>query len=226
MSLHVPKFESIKNLSIATTLLFLMVAATTGWVVSYKESQENKKTNALILENLSKANKRVELQKIVVEKLSYLPIEQALAVADRIWSMCELKQIPVWLPLAVIEIESNWNVKACSNVKARGLMQIMANTAAPHLLAERISFVSMDILYDPVINVTIGINELANNHAMYSDMGIEVKEEYAWTINTYFWGQHNISSLLGKKDARVTGPNFSYAKRVLDSSKQFKDKGL
>jgi soluble lytic murein transglycosylase len=125
----------------------------------------------------------------------------------------------------LIETESTWDVKATSNVGAKGLMQLMPSTARPYLANHQLGY-SDKILYDPLVNVTVGMAYLFDLHQQYMELGVEKENEYMFSVNSYFWGQNNVAVLLGKKDARVNGPNFAYAKRVLDAAKFYKEKGI
>lgn len=226
MSIHVPKsWESLKNLSIAASVAFFISTIVAGSLIGYKEIQENKRERKLILEGIAKLNRKVILQQIISEKLHYLPIETAIAVSDRIYEQSQIKSIPLDLICGMIEVESKWDSKAVSQCGAKGLMQIMPATARPYLALNQLGY-SANILFDPVVNVTVGISYLYDMHQQFVELGAEKDNEHVFTTNSYFWGQSNVASLLSRKDSRVTSPNFSYFKRVTEAAKVYKDKGL
>ena len=74
--------------------------------------------------------------------------------------LCSHYDLNYNLVKSVISTESNWNYKAKSRVNARGLMQIMKACAkdfnTPH-----------KEMYDPYVNVTIGIKYLSKKHKYY-----------------------------------------------------------
>ena len=104
-------------------------------------------------------------------------------------------------------------------------MQIMPATARPYLGKDGFLYTDK-ILFNPIINVTVGISVLSDLHSQFVEMGVETDTDYTFSINSYFWGSGNVFSLLGKTDSRVTGPNFSYYRRVLEAAKKYKDMGL
>lgn len=219
------KLENAKHLIHTITMGMLITALVGGGYFVWQESKETHRTNAIILENIVRVNRKVVLQKLVADKVKNAPIEQVISLSDRIYDLCQMKQIPINLVLGLIEVESNWNVTATSAITAKGLMQIMPVTAKPYLVRD--SFVYTEkTLYDPVINVTVGISYLSDLHSQFIELGAETGTDYTFSINSYFWGTTNVFTLLGKKDSRVLGPNFSYYKRVLEASKQYKDMGL
>jgi len=68
--------------------------------------------------------------------------------------MCEHYNLNYNLVKSVISTESNWNYKAKSSAGAVGLMQIMKACAADYKTPHK-------EMYDPYVNVTIGIKYLA-----------------------------------------------------------------
>ena len=105
MHLPIPKFESLKNATVVLALTLAMVGGFTGGIFAWKEVLENRKQNAIILDNIAKVNRKVEVQKVIVEKLKKVPIETALSVADRIYEMHQLTGIPICYILGIIETE-------------------------------------------------------------------------------------------------------------------------
>lgn len=219
------KIETAKHLMHIVVMGGLVLALLGGSYYFLKLEKENKRNTDLILENIARVNRKVALQKLLMEKLKNSPIEQVVSTSDRIYDLCMMKKIPIWLVLGLIEVESTWDCKALSSVGAKGLCQIMTSTAKPYLNKD--SFVYTDkTLYDPVINVTIGISYLSDLHDQFVELGAETDTDFTFSINSYFWGTSNVFTLLGKKDSRVSGPNFSYYKRVLEASKKYKEMGL
>jgi hypothetical protein len=223
----VPKFnlESLKNLSIFIVVLALLSVIGLGSFYGYREFQENRRERKLILEGIAKVNRKVVLQQILSEKMPDIPVETVVALSDKIYERAQVYGIDLSLVCGLIDTESKWDVRATSNVGAKGLMQLMPVTARPYLANHQLGY-SDTILYDPVINVTVGMAYFFDLHQQYIELGVEKENEYMFSVNSYFWGQNNVAILLGKKDARVTGPNFAYAKRVTDAAKLYKEKGL
>ena len=190
--------------------------------------------SALVLVALEKQGLPGKLLKVVNEKLdeacdakkvSHLPTEVKVEVCNTLLMMCAAKEIPLHIAMGLIEVESGWYYKATSSVGAKGLMQVMPATAKPYLRVERKSATS-DELYNPNTAIIVGISYLADLQVQYIDLEVAEAANYTFALHSYFWGGSNSAALLGKKDARVNVPNFSYPIRVMTVSKQYKDMGF
>lgn len=219
------KLESAKHITHILAAILTITAVIGGSAWAWQEIRQTRKDQALILENIARVNRKAALQQLVANKLKNAPVELIVSLSDRIHDLCQMKNVPVHLVLGLIEVESGWDCKATSSVKAKGLMQIMPATAKPYIMREGFVYTE-NTLYNPLINVTVGISYMSDLHDQFVELGAETDTDYTFSINSYFWGQANVTLLLGKKDGRVSGPNFSYYKRVLEASKQYKDLGL
>ncbi len=96
--------------------------------------------------------------------------------------------LPVDLVLAVIQVESSGNTFAVSSAGALGLMQLLPATAED--VAQRIGFWwnGPAILFDPVLNVRLGVTYLGELVQRYGDVNI--------ALAAYNWGPTRISSRL------------------------------
>ena len=112
------------------------------------------------------------------------------------WGLCEEYRVPYDVVKAVIHTESSWKHKAVSKSGAIGLMQVKPST----------SFAEFETpgseLYDPYVNITVGVKYLARLHERFKDWNT--------TLTAY---SHGPTATVGFADAYIAD-NF-YVKRVL-----------
>ena len=223
--LHMPKFiGTLTNL----ILISLIIAGGVGYVIYKIDQKVNTMvaTNKVIQEFALKNSEQTILLKIVDEKLgTKATIQSKVQVTQTIYSLATIKRIPLSLICALIETESNWTPSITSEANAKGLMQILPAYARSYLRNERIEY-NPDVLYDPVVNVTVGIQIIADFHAAHVEAGQEKPDDYTITLHSYFWGPANTLMLFGKKDGKYNVPNMAYPMRVLAKMKYYKEKGL
>ena len=223
--LHMPKFiGTLTNL----ILIGLIIAGGVGFVIYQIDKKVNAmvSTNKVIQEYALKSSEQTVLLRVVDEKLgAKVTIQDKVKVAQTIYSLATIKKIPLNLICGLIEVESNWNPDCTSEANAKGLMQPLPSTARPYLRCERIEY-SPNVLFDPVVNVTVGIEVLADLHAAHVEAGQETVDTWDKTLHSYFWGATNTAQLYGKTDNRVNVPNMSYPMRVMTKAKFYKEKGL
>ena len=68
-------FETLKNIAIFVGVLFILSIGSYLGFTGWHEIQASKRDRQLILEGVSKVNKKIVLQKLVADKLNNLPIE-------------------------------------------------------------------------------------------------------------------------------------------------------
>jgi soluble lytic murein transglycosylase-like protein len=109
-------------------------------------------------------------------------------VAHAIAEQSERNGLERELVLAVIRTESGFSNFARSHVGALGLMQIMPRTGQMLAAELGIPWENSEILFDPVINVTMGTRYLATLHAKYG----------SWdrALAAYNWGPRAIDRRL------------------------------
>lgn len=77
--------------------------------------------------------------------------------------------------LSMIAVESSFDPNSVSSVGAKGLMQVMDSTARPILANYGINW-SSEILFDPIINLRVGIDYLYNLLEDYRARGLTEEE--------------------------------------------------
>lgn len=223
--LHMPKFIGTMTNMI---LIILILVGSVGFGLYKMDQKVNTviSSNKVIQEFALKSSRQTTLLKLVDDTLgTRSTIKTKVLLAQTIVSLSDLKKIDISLICGLIDVESSWNPEAVSGANAKGLMQVLPSTARSYLRTERVDY-KENVLFDPVINVIVGISYLADLHAAHVEAGFEKEDSYDLSLHSYFWGQSNTAMLYGKKDTRVNTPNMSYPLRVMERSKVYKEKGL
>ena len=97
------------------------------------------------------------------------------------------------LVMAIIHVESSGNPNAVSHVGARGLMQLMPNTAQEIAGKIELAWEGPDSLFDPVVNVTLGIAYLRQLNDRF--------ENIPMALAAYNWGPSRIHRRLKRGDS-------------------------
>ncbi len=114
------------------------------------------------------------------------------------YALCEEYQVPYTLVKAVIETESSWNHKAVSKSDARGLMQIKPKTAMSEFQTPGSD------LFDPYVNVTVGIKYLSKLHKRFGDWNTALTGySHGPTITTTYSSDYITSNFYVKKIKKV-----------------------
>jgi len=82
-------------------------------------------------------------------------------IKDLVIREAENSHVPPSLAVAVAKVESDFNAKALSTAGARGVMQIMPKTAASEFNVKK------DELWDPKLNIQLGIEYLGKLYRQY-----------------------------------------------------------
>jgi hypothetical protein len=145
--------------------------------VELRASQE------MVLSNLRIMNEQTVVSEILKEKLGdKLSIDQLTKLAFVIVDGCRKNNVPVYLVMGLIEQESTWNPKALSSMGAIGLMQVMPDTA---VRKQRGLTFTLESLYDPVLNVSIGIDVLLDKQEAAIAQGKATKDDWIYALYYY-----------------------------------------
>src|SRR5262249_50787259 len=91
------------------------------------------------------------------------------------------------LVAAVVREESSYHPQARSRVGARGLMQLMPDTARPMAQARRLSVNDGDLLEDPAVNLELGSASLGGLLREFSDARLAVAAYNAGPTRVREW---------------------------------------
>ena len=106
---------------------------------------------------------------------------------------------PLWI-YAIIKVESNFNKDAKSNSGAKGLMQLMDNTATEMAKKDGLNNFSSDMLFDPEMNIRLGTKYFDELLAKYN-------ENYYLAIAAYNAGKGNVDLWIKKGVLASDGSN-------------------
>ena len=109
--------------------------------------------------NINYESDAVYIKKTFKPTMSVSKIKHLLIYID---GLCKHYDVNYNLVKSVISTESTWNYKAKSRVGAKGLMQIMKACAKDYKTPH-------SEMYDPYVNVTIGIKYLSKLNKRFED---------------------------------------------------------
>ena len=131
------------------------------------------------------------------------------ALADLIYEESLSNQYDPELILAVIATESSFYNWSRSRKGAIGLMQIMPATGFSLAQAKKINWQGTVTLFDPYLNVQLGVQYLAMLHHRFPDLAI--------ALTAYNYGPTRVRSLLSRGQQLP----LKYARKVLTHYNRF-----
>ena len=153
-----------------------------------------------------------KVNQILREKLVIFPQSRVSSLSHHIFSLCKKFRLDPAFVLSVIQVESNFKVRAKSNRGAIGLMQVMPHTAL-HVLRQltvhssgkenyrlddfKKQWVEEEHLFNPYLNTALGIAYLAWLRDYYHGSAYH-------TLAAYNLGPARLDQLLSKKKFRPT----------------------
>jgi len=134
-----------------------------------------------------------EIAAVLRDRLDLFPKSQVPKLARHLADLCRQYRFDPVFVLSLIEVESRFRIKAVSPVGALGLMQIMPATAA-FVMRDWDTKLSERALFDPFINISIGVSYLAWLRDRYRDVS-----PY-YLVAAYNAGPAKIDSVLYRRD--------------------------
>lgn len=180
------------------------------------------------------ASVRVDQQYLVVVDVlvakgsAYLSPQQIPKIATMVVELATLYRddgLTSSLILAVMERESGFRPDAVSGRGAVGIMQVIHETAEPHLQALGETW-SVELMQDPELSIGVGVMELMRLHRIYMDEGLERRDEWHLTLTSYFWGPTNTRRLLESKGRKIKVPSLEYSVGVRELQNKLKLMGV
>jgi len=107
-------------------LMIILMALVGVWgILEYKLQIDPEINYQKIVEQKQKELRVGRISEFIRYRVSTMPIEYSLIIAQNIVGVSEEYKVPVDLIIGIIEKESIWNAAAISSCGARGLMQIL-----------------------------------------------------------------------------------------------------
>jgi ribosomal protein S13 len=170
---------------VVAALLAVVGVASVGGYQLLKNQNEFKNTQEMMLANLRVINEQQVIRDIIEEKVGdKLSSDVKSRMSFELYSGCRKYDIRPELVMGLIEQESNWNPVAKNPSGATGFMQLMYDTAIKYYKARGITLTPESLL-DPVLNIAIGIEILADKHEAAMIQGKTSKNDYMWALYYY-----------------------------------------
>lgn len=136
-----------KSIVVVALILSLFPAVLSAQIYAYK----NKKGSVVFSNIASRADARVVRATSASQAARQVNLQNFLTYAPLVEEVCTQQQVDPKLVHAVIQVESDYNPRSLSSKGARGLMQLMPETAARYGLSD---------IWDPRQNIQAGVKHL------------------------------------------------------------------
>jgi len=150
-----------------------------------------------------------KIQQILKSFKTDLPSGQEHKLVQLIYEESLAYQYDPELILAVIAAESSFNNWSRSTKGAIGLMQIMPTTGVSLAKAHNINWMGNITLFDPYLNVKLGIKYLAMMHDEFDDLQL--------ALTAYNYGPTRVHEMLDRCDRLPK----EYSRKVMSNYKRF-----
>jgi soluble lytic murein transglycosylase len=216
-------------LSLLPILSMPLMSELSGSMINFSLQQETKKQGKMVVhpeilmaektESYSRFERFEETPELDLEKIHLilkdfktgLPPRDIQKLAQVIYEESLDSEYDPELILAVIAAESSFNNWSRSTMGAIGLMQIMPTTGSSLAKAENIHWMGSVTLFDPYLNIKLGIKYLAMMHDEFGDLQI--------ALTAYNYGPTRVREMLKRCDLLPR----AYSQKVLSTYKRYLD---
>jgi soluble lytic murein transglycosylase-like protein len=137
---------------------------------SVHSTQASLSRASLSLNALEEFKKREHIRTLVFQNFKGVPFNERAKLFEAIYNQSMEMGIDPYLTLSVIATESSFRRTAISWAGAYGLMQIKMITAEEVASELGIPWEGEKTLFDPVVNITLGLRYLANMKKRFGNM--------------------------------------------------------
>lgn len=153
----------------------------------------------------------LDIFRLIIRNTNSFDHAQAYSLAKVIYDECYQRGMDPSIVLGVIMVESRFRPDAISNKGAMGLMQLMPNTGLYVAEREGIEILTNKELYDPEINVRLGIAYLSELETQYKNIN--------HALGAYNYGPYNFDRKFKRKEVIDFLPR--YVSKVLKFKSRF-----
>ncbi len=157
--------------------------------------------------DLEAFRKREHIRTLVLRNFKELPFNERLKLFDVIYEQSLALGIDPYLTLSIIATESSFRQTSISCDGAYGLMQIKPLTAEEMAYKLGIPWQGEETLFDPVLNITIGLQYLADLKDRFGNMD--------QALVAYNCGPEYVITLM-KNEGKLPGKYIEKIKRNLE----------
>jgi soluble lytic murein transglycosylase-like protein len=149
----------------------------------------------LLQDRYSEYRTKEDIYKILRDKK--MNLTQGMEIAEAIVVQSRRTEIPVKMFLGLMRTESNFTVRAVSNNRAMGIMQIHPITWRKY--AKKLNLPSArEEAFRPSVNIMVSASILRDLHDKYQRMGYQEPQLWDHVLSAYYAGEGSVRSGLNR----------------------------
>jgi Transglycosylase SLT domain len=166
-------------------------------VFMYQQTQAQMRygMDPLLQDRYSEYRTKEDIYKILRDK--EMNLTQGMEIAEAIIVQSKRTEIPVKMFLGLMRTESNFTVRAVSNNRAMGIMQIHPVTWRKYAKKLNLSS-SREEAFRPSVNIMVSASILRDLHDKYQRMGYQEPQLWDHVLSAYYAGEGSVSSGLNR----------------------------
>jgi len=202
------------------SLLGALIALPCGWSLWTDYSRASERVDLLMAKRRAPISLIgiPEIQRVFDRRVSGIAEDRILDLSLHLYELSEAYDFDPAFILSLIHVESSFRAQAISKAGARGLMQVMPNTGRYIANKEGFAYKSNNDLFDPFLNLSIGIDYLAELRDRFHG-------NYFFMLAAYNAGPTKIKQLMAKTGYRFP-ITFAYYQKITDLIEPFRLESL
>ncbi|MGD0277460.1 MAG: lytic transglycosylase domain-containing protein [Syntrophales bacterium] len=183
------------------TIMLVAMVSLICVVFMYQQTQAQMRygMDTPLQDRYSEYKTREDIYKILRD--NKMNLAQGMEIAEAIIVQSKRTEIPVKMFLALMRTESNFTVRAVSNNRAMGIMQIHPITWRKYTKKLNLSS-SREEAFRPSVNIMVSASILKDLHDKYQRMGYQEPQLWDHVLSAYYAGEGSVRSGLNRHDLR------------------------
>ena len=183
------------------TMMLVAMVSLIFVVFMYQQTQTQMRysTDTLLQDRYSEYRTKEDIYKILRD--NKMNLTQGVEIEEAIIVQSKRTEIPVKMFLGLMRTESNFTVRAISNNRAMGIMQIHPITWRKYAKKLNLSS-SREEAFKPSVNIMVSASILKDLHDKYQRMGYQGPQLWDHVLSAYYAGEGSVRGELNRHQRR------------------------